>query len=237
MKVSSRRRAGKWIPHEEKPGWTPIHVLILVSFLVAAGLWARFLFLRYRRLRDAASAEPFPTCPRGHSLRLFMATEGACDGCGAQVQSGGQAVLDCRTCDWFVCQTCLPQAAAARCPKGHELIPSVPGAGVCDGCGTAMGLQDTVLDCRKCDWFICQNCLPSGSPGSASGFAAEQPEGAELAGAAPARGDGLEGAGQLQDGAGLEEEALLAKEEPEIPDEEAADVAAAATGETPADDV
>jgi len=141
-------------------------LIVLLSFL-AVGAWINF-FVRRRRLMALSfpnsGVEPFPTCPQGHSLRLFQASGGACDGCGTQVQEG-ENVLDCRTCDWFLCQACLPQSEAARCPQGHELLPNVPGAGACDGCGTQMGPEDMVLDCRRCDWFVCQKCLPPGGVG------------------------------------------------------------------------
>lgn len=47
-------------------------------------------------------------CPQGHMLQPWTAKPGACDGCGRKVNKGDK-VMDCRTCNWYLCDTCHPQ--------------------------------------------------------------------------------------------------------------------------------
>jgi len=47
-------------------------------------------------------------CPQGHGLVSYLARQGHCDGCGRMVM-GGERVMDCRQCNWYLCATCLPQ--------------------------------------------------------------------------------------------------------------------------------
>mmetsp|Transcript_77513 Transcript_77513/g.171671 ORF Transcript_77513/g.171671 Transcript_77513/m.171671 type:complete len:278 (-) Transcript_77513:24-857(-) len=46
-------------------------------------------------------------CPAGHMLQPCKAEPGACDGCRKFVCKG-EAVLDCRTCNWYLCDECCP---------------------------------------------------------------------------------------------------------------------------------
>lgn len=50
-------------------------------------------------------------------------------------------------------------ACTYACPQGHALVDLVtPVAGLCDGCSkhTEPGMR--VMDCRRCDWFLCDTC-------------------------------------------------------------------------------
>eukprot|EP00428_Durinskia_dybowskii_P014546 CAMPEP_0170224090 /NCGR_PEP_ID=MMETSP0116_2-20130129/11746_1 /TAXON_ID=400756 /ORGANISM="Durinskia baltica, Strain CSIRO CS-38" /LENGTH=204 /DNA_ID=CAMNT_0010474795 /DNA_START=60 /DNA_END=674 /DNA_ORIENTATION=+ len=46
-------------------------------------------------------------CPSGHELKLWVARAGACDGCRKFVADGEQ-VMDCRACNWYLCNECRP---------------------------------------------------------------------------------------------------------------------------------
>merc|ERR1719203_117042 len=52
-------------------------------------------------------------CPDGHLLEPFKAPAGTCDGCKARVKSG-DCVMDCRKCNWYLCQRCHPQDTKPR---------------------------------------------------------------------------------------------------------------------------
>jgi hypothetical protein len=47
-------------------------------------------------------------CPKGHALKYFAAKSGSCDGCRRRVVSG-EYVLDCRSCNWYLCDACCSQ--------------------------------------------------------------------------------------------------------------------------------
>mmetsp|Transcript_8528 Transcript_8528/g.16122 ORF Transcript_8528/g.16122 Transcript_8528/m.16122 type:complete len:193 (+) Transcript_8528:63-641(+) len=47
-------------------------------------------------------------CPKGHILRQCNALEGSCDGCGRYI-AAGETVMDCRSCNYYLCDTCHPQ--------------------------------------------------------------------------------------------------------------------------------
>mmetsp|Transcript_85328 Transcript_85328/g.268960 ORF Transcript_85328/g.268960 Transcript_85328/m.268960 type:complete len:411 (-) Transcript_85328:10-1242(-) len=49
-----------------------------------------------------------PECPGGHELQLWAARSGKCDGCHKKVQTG-ELVMDCRRCNWYLCNICCPQ--------------------------------------------------------------------------------------------------------------------------------
>jgi len=55
-------------------------------------------------------AEP-KKCPAGHTLILWNAKPGWCDGCGNKIKAG-QAVMDCRKCNYYLCSSCAPQEDA-----------------------------------------------------------------------------------------------------------------------------
>jgi len=55
------------------------------------------------------------------------------------------------------------QAQAGRlqsCPEGHELLPWTAPAGVCHGCGKIFPKGEQVMDCRRCEWMLCEVCCP-----------------------------------------------------------------------------
>jgi len=49
-----------------------------------------------------------------------------------------------------------------ECPAGHQLkrlnIGYIPGT--CDGCKTRMKPKEWVMDCRECNYYLCQWCCP-----------------------------------------------------------------------------
>lgn len=47
-------------------------------------------------------------CPQGHMLQPWSAKAGACDGCCKTVQKG-ERVMDCRACNYYLCEACHPQ--------------------------------------------------------------------------------------------------------------------------------
>mmetsp|Transcript_125470 Transcript_125470/g.349212 ORF Transcript_125470/g.349212 Transcript_125470/m.349212 type:complete len:286 (-) Transcript_125470:143-1000(-) len=49
------------------------------------------------------------TCPAGHELQPWTATRGICNGCGKRFPDGEQ-VMDCRRCEWLLCEVCCPRA-------------------------------------------------------------------------------------------------------------------------------
>ena len=71
-----------------------------------------------------------PHCPVGHALQGFVEEEGGeCDGCGAAVHAG-DTVMDCRTCDWYLCGRCIPESnilhrALIACLTDADVAPAV----------------------------------------------------------------------------------------------------------------
>lgn len=49
------------------------------------------------------------SCPAGHLLMRSSARNGKCDRCYRSIVEG-EAVMDCRRCDWYVCKDCHPPA-------------------------------------------------------------------------------------------------------------------------------
>lgn len=47
-----------------------------------------------------------------------------------------------------------------QCPAGHMLQPSKAKPGKCDGCKKRVPKDDCVMDCRQCNWYLCQECHP-----------------------------------------------------------------------------
>ena len=47
-------------------------------------------------------------CPKGHLLQQCTALAGSCDGCGRYI-AAGETVMDCRPCNYYLCDTCRPQ--------------------------------------------------------------------------------------------------------------------------------
>lgn len=60
---------------------------------------------------DGPAPDKIPECPEGHELQLWAARSGKCDGCHKKVQTGEQ-VMDCRRCNWYLCNVCCPQSKA-----------------------------------------------------------------------------------------------------------------------------
>uniref|UniRef100_A0A7S4QRU5 Uncharacterized protein n=1 Tax=Alexandrium monilatum TaxID=311494 RepID=A0A7S4QRU5_9DINO len=62
----------------------------------------------------------------------------------------------------------LLQRAPGLCPQRHELRPWIARQGHCDGCGRMVMKGERVMDCRQCNWYLCDTCLPrpreEGSP-------------------------------------------------------------------------
>ena len=52
-----------------------------------------------------------PRCPAGHELQLWAAGVGDCDGCSKRVQTG-ELVMDCRRCNWYLCNACCSTSEA-----------------------------------------------------------------------------------------------------------------------------
>lgn len=54
----------------------------------------------------------------------------------------------------------------SKCPKGHPLLPDVEAfeGGTCDGCKEPVTPGSSVMQCKKCDWYLCSVCLPCKIP-------------------------------------------------------------------------
>lgn len=44
------------------------------------------------------------------------------------------------------------------CPAGHKLQPHTAQGGTCDKCNGKVVLGDQVMDCRRCNWYLCKMC-------------------------------------------------------------------------------
>lgn len=51
-------------------------------------------------------------------------------------------------------------ASRGECPFGHELQPWTAPAGTCHGCGKQFPDGEQVMDCRRCEWLVCEICCP-----------------------------------------------------------------------------
>jgi len=49
---------------------------------------------------------------------------------------------------------------AWKCPKGHMLQPWTAAPGTCDGCKAQIYKGDSVMDCRQCNYYLCEACHP-----------------------------------------------------------------------------
>ncbi|CAK0856593.1 unnamed protein product [Prorocentrum cordatum] len=122
-------------------------------------------------------------CPRGHELRRWACQQGGfCDCCGAK-RAPGEMVLDCRACDWYVCEevaagSCWKAALSLDagsgveqqngsdqppkgpgCPGGHEARPQKAQHGQCDVCRGEVLSGELVMACDSCGWYQCNACL------------------------------------------------------------------------------
>mmetsp|Transcript_17605 Transcript_17605/g.48605 ORF Transcript_17605/g.48605 Transcript_17605/m.48605 type:complete len:339 (-) Transcript_17605:61-1077(-) len=76
----------------------------------------------------------------------------------------GQAPVTTARIQGFGCED-LSQGRAcgvARCLEGHQLWPWQARAGTCDGCGGKVKSGERVMDCRRCDYYLCSQCRPCG---------------------------------------------------------------------------
>jgi len=72
------------------------------------------LFLRQAAL-SRSSQDQTPCrdqkCPKGHKLLLQASQPGVCDGCKRRT-TGGELVMECKGCNYYLCRSCHPQAVA-----------------------------------------------------------------------------------------------------------------------------
>jgi len=65
-------------------------------------------------------------CPHGHELQKWASREGSCDCCRRHVKSG-EHVMDCRRCNWYLCQSCCPpdprQQASSQLGAAIRCLP------------------------------------------------------------------------------------------------------------------
>jgi hypothetical protein len=54
----------------------------------------------------------------------------------------------------------LAMAKINTCPAGHLLQPWNAQAGGCDGCHKLVKNGEQVMDCRQCNWYLCEDCHP-----------------------------------------------------------------------------
>lgn len=47
-----------------------------------------------------------------------------------------------------------------KCPSGHELTLWTARAGRCDSCHRMVAHGEQVMDCRACNWYLCEECRP-----------------------------------------------------------------------------
>jgi len=53
------------------------------------------------------------------------------------------------------------QVKCWKCPKDHMLQPWISaGVGSCDGCHQKVYDGERVMDCRRCNWYLCERCHP-----------------------------------------------------------------------------
>jgi len=52
--------------------------------------------------------------------------------------------------------------AIEQCPAGHTLVDYIARPGACDGCKGSVQPGQHVMDCRPCNWYLCDSC--SGCP-------------------------------------------------------------------------
>lgn len=116
---------------------------------------------------------------------------------GAPAKGGG--LFSC--CKRRAPDDARPQAAQpakakpGKCTKGHKLKPWVATGGWCNGCQREVKAGEQVMDCRPCDYFLCQECHPQGktgkppakAPAQAAKGAATATSGGAASAAAPAR--------------------------------------------------
>jgi hypothetical protein len=153
----------------------------LAKVSIAAFKWRRVMQRRSLK-RHRSSLVP------GSST--FVGLSGAawkCDRCKAVNAKSAPVCLKCKAT--------RPKAKApACCPSGHVLQPYTTtqsdGAGTCDGCNSAIACGAKVMDCRRCNYYLCELCAAGGKAGTEGGsFNAAKAAGlAELADLAEGNG-------------------------------------------------
>jgi hypothetical protein len=116
-----------------------------------------------------------PTCPTaGHAMTV---SDGSgyyssyrCNGCES---SGSGERWFCSMCQddfCFSCHACPVSGggggggdgdADATCPDGHPLVlytTPAYGTGTCDGCDRDIAHGTKVMDCRQCNYYLCNQC-------------------------------------------------------------------------------
>jgi len=132
-------------------------------------------------------------CPGGHPMVHHLEEEeGSCDGCGSTVC--GQYVMDCRHCNWYLCESCTGWQATAR-PEEHTGSDAPANATPAKCTATALveleappserelGSKSSV---KILDPVTTERALPSGAVSSAvdaSGGDAGRPDASESEGA------------------------------------------------------
>lgn len=61
------------------------------------------------------------------------------------------------------------KAEKRKCPAGHELALWDAKPGWCDGCGSKIKSGQPVMDCRKCNYYLCRSCAPQDGAGEEEG--------------------------------------------------------------------
>eukprot|EP00930_Biecheleria_cincta_P033289 TRINITY_DN23053_c0_g1_i1.p1 TRINITY_DN23053_c0_g1~~TRINITY_DN23053_c0_g1_i1.p1 ORF type:complete len:587 (-),score=91.47 TRINITY_DN23053_c0_g1_i1:297-2057(-) len=61
------------------------------------------------------------------------------------------------------------KADKRKCPAGHELVLWEAKPGWCDGCGSKIKTGQPVMDCRKCNYYLCKSCAPQDGAGEEEG--------------------------------------------------------------------
>lgn len=55
-------------------------------------------------------------------------------------------------------------SSVLQCPEGHNLQSWNARAGYCDGCRKRVNDGDTVMDCRRCNFYLCASCQTTYTP-------------------------------------------------------------------------
>jgi hypothetical protein len=136
----------------------------LLAGTTATGLWDTTLGGLFGNAGAAEAAAEQPEemkCPAGHQMQPWIAKAGTCDGCARKVQNGEQ-VMDCRQCDWYLCDECSnglkgPATLKVSTPKvstptrGSTIAtaaspPKVPSAATVVSCGPPVVVDLAVGD-------------------------------------------------------------------------------------------
>lgn len=64
-----------------------------------------------------------------------------------------------------------------QCPAGHELVDcTLPSRALCDGCGRVLEQGQHAMDCRSCNWILCDTCRWQKAMGAAGLGGTQQPK-------------------------------------------------------------